>query len=1210
MAAISLLANPLQWEPGSGFRHASLDVLSSGKTGFTRLSPTESGLLWTNIISEEQVAKHYNLVSGGGVAAGDFDGDGLCDLYFCNRGGENALFRNLGEGRFQNLTAVAGVACPGQSSTGATFADINGDGLPDLLVTSFWGPNACFVNVGNGRFTNVTQSVGLIPRGGATSLALGDVDGDGDLDLYVSYFGIEAILREGGRLSFHMVNGQPVVTGRYARRLKIEDGKLVELGEQDVLYLNDGQAHFTAVNWAQFFRDEDDRPLAVAPMDFGLSVQIRDINEDGYPDIYACNDFQTPDRAWLNDGHGHFHALSRLAMRNMSYASMGVDFADIDRDGRLDFITVDMLSREHAHRLRQISSMPMTGRRVGAIDDREAVPRNALYWNRGDGTYAEIAWFSGVEASDWSWTPLFLDVDLDGYEDLLVSTGSLNDVMDRDAAAAAAKLSGPGVTDPRKLLSLYPLLDNCNAAFRNRGDLTFEDVSHAWGFDSRQVCQGMTWADLDGDGDLDVVMNCANAPPLVCRNDSSAPRVAVRLRGVPPNTQGIGAEVKLFGGAVPMQSQEIICGGSYLSGHQPMRVFAAGSLTNEMNIEVTWRSGRRSVVSSVKGNRSYEIDEAGAIERQAPKSRAQTSEPATLFDDVSALLGHTHHEEEFNDFERQPLLPKKLSQSGPGTAWLDVDEDGWDDLAIGSGKGGKLAVYRNDRRGGFEHLQGPPWDEIVARDQAGIVGTGSGILTGSANYEDGLAEGGCVREYQAGAKGIADGFPGQESSIGPLALTDLAGAGALTLFVGGRVVPGRYPEAATSLLFRRRQGRWELDGENTRQLARVGLVSGAVWSDLDSDGFPELILACEWGPVRIFRNRTGKLSEWNAPLRGAQTPTLHDLTGWWNGVTTGDFDGDGRMDIVASNWGLNSNYHASPERPRKIYFGDIAGRGWVDLVEAYYDEAIKTEVPERDLNAVSIALPFVRGKFSTYAAYAQAGVKEIYGDVLQGLKEVNATTLATWVFLNRSDYFEAVPLPAEAQLSPAFAACVADVDGDGNEDIFLSQNFFATQPETSRLDAGRGLWLTGNGHGRFQAIPGQQSGVRVYGEQRGAALGDYDRDGRIDLVVTQNGAATKLYHNVGAKPGLRVRLVGPKENPSGVGAQMRLQDGAAKGPVREIHAGSGYWSQDSAVPILSAPQPATALWVRWPGGKVTTASLPPAAKEIQVDQLGGIRVLQ
>lgn len=603
LAAVLVSASSLGLEVKHGFRWTSLSVSSSGKSGFTILSPTTTGILWTNHISEESVARHYNMVSGGGVAAGDFDCDGLCDLYFCNRGGENALYRNLGGGRFENVTAASDVGCKGRSSTGATFSDIDGDGWLDLLVNSFIGTNSCFLNLGHGRFTNATQHAGLNPRGGSTSLALGDVDGDRDLDLYVAYFGIEAILREGGRVSFNIVNGQPVVTGRHARRLRVVNGQLVEMGEQDMLYLNDGKGRFTAVNWAEFFRDEAGKPVSAAPLDFGLTVQIRDIDEDGFPDIYVCNDFQTPDRVWLNDGHGHFRAMPRLALRNMSYASMGVDFADIDRDGWLDFLTVDMLSRDHADRLRQLSSMPPVARRIGVFDEREDVPRNALYWNRGDGTYAEIAWLSRLAASDWSWSPIFLDVDLDGFEDLLVSAGSLYDVMDRDATAAAKP------ADARKMLSLYPRLDNRNAAFRNRGDLTFEDVSRAWGFDAREVCNGMALADLDGDGDLDVAINCANAAPLICRNDCSAPRVAVRLKGLPPNTQGIGARIKLFGGAVPMQSQELISGGRYLSADQPMRVFAAGKLDSEMRIEVTWRSGKRTVINNVKGNRIYEVDE-------------------------------------------------------------------------------------------------------------------------------------------------------------------------------------------------------------------------------------------------------------------------------------------------------------------------------------------------------------------------------------------------------------------------------------------------------------------------------------------------------------------------------------------------------------------------------------------------------------------------
>jgi hypothetical protein len=505
-------------------------------------------------------------------------------------------------------------------------------------------------------------------------------------------------------------------------------------------------------------------------------------------------------------------------------------------------------------------------------------------------------------------------------------------------------------------------------------------------------------------------------------------------------------------------------------------------------------------------------------------------------------------------------------------------------------------VYVNDGKGGFQAWSGAPFEKVLTRDQTGVVGTVGGLVVGSANYEDGLTNGGWVRIYDVGRGVSGESVLGQESSAGPVAAGDVEGRGQLDLFVGGRVKAGRYPEPADSLILKSVGGRLEV----RQRLDGVGLVSGAVWSDLDGDGLPELILACEWGPVKVFHNEGGHFKDITARLG------LDRYTGWWNGVSVGDFDGDGRMDIVAGNWGLNTKYRASEEHPRKLYYGDVDGNGTVDLVEAYYDEAMKQEVPERDLNAVGAALPFVREKYSTYAAYGQAGVKEIYGEKLKAMKEVAANTLASMVFLNRGDHFEGRPLPREAQYAPAFAVCVGDYDGDGREDVFLSQNFFAVSTDQSRCDAGRGQWLRGDGRGGFQAVPGQESGIQVYGEQRGAALCDYDGDGRVDLVVTQNGAQTRLYHNVGARVGLRVRLKGPPGNPQGVGAQLRLHFGARAGPLRELHAGSGYWSQDSAVPVLGTPEQATALEVRWPGGKVTTSPLPPDTREIEVDPAGNI----
>src|ERR1051326_7443202 len=509
----------------------------------------------------------------------------------------------------------------------------------------------------------------------------------------------------------------------------------------------------------------------------------------------------------------------------------------------------------------------------------------------------------------------------------------------------------------------------------------------------------------------------------------------------------------------------MICGGRYLSSDDAMRVFAAGS--GEMRIEVKWRSGRRSVVNGVKANWIYEVDESGADEGssklevqsskegsssniQQPKTptptpdpRPQTADP--IYEDVSGLLGHRHHEEPYDDFERQPLLANKLSQLGPGVCWYDVDGDGWEDVVIGSGRGGRMGVYRNDGKGGFVRWEGAPFEKVLTRDQAGVVGTGLGLLAGSANYEDGLTNGGCVRIYDVGRKVSGESVLGQEFSVGPLALGDVDGDGDLDLFVGGRVIGGRYPEGADSLLLRNEGGRL-VTGQ---RFEKVGLVSGAVFSDLDGDGRPELILACEWGPIRIFRNEGGKLVAWDAPIEigsgvlglgsgvehpasniqhpetrpqtpdpRPQTPTpggrstLNQLSGWWRGVPTGDLDGDGRMDIVVSNWGLNSKYRASPEHPRRLYYGSLEGGGSrVDLVETYYAAELGLEVPQRDMRVVGGALPFVREKYGRFEAYGKASVQASYGERLKAMKVVEVKWLESVVLMNRGDHFELRAMP-------------------------------------------------------------------------------------------------------------------------------------------------------------------------------------------------------
>ncbi|MCI0490244.1 MAG: VCBS repeat-containing protein, partial [Blastocatellia bacterium] len=554
---------------GGEVRWVDLNVPAGGKTGFTLLAPDQTGITFVNTLKDEQATTNQLLMDGSGVAAGDFDNDGLCDLYFCRLDGPNVLYKNLGNWKFKDVTAEAGVALPGVFSTGAVFADIDGNGYLDLIVSGF-GKLTCFLNEGNGKFKEATDETGLKSNLGSRTLALADIDGDGDLDLYVANHRTTT-LKDGAAVQLQNVDGRVVIPPNLRDRVAFIDGGLKEYGEPDILYRNDGDGRFTPVSWTDgSFLDEDGNPLTGPPLDWGLTAMFRDIDQDGDPDIYVCNDYWTEDRIWMNDGEGRFRAVDRLALRNISASAMGVDFSDIDRDGDDDFFVADMLSRSRSRRKRQMPALKTNLNAVGEIDNRPQILRNTLYLNRGDGTYAELGYYGDVEDSEWSWSLVFLDVDLDGFEDLIITNGHFRDILDADTVAYIQSLQLKSVTEAQKTLLIYPRLDTANVAFRNMGNLKFKETAPEWGLAAKVISHGIATADLDNDGDLDLVMNNLGVPAGVYRNDSSAPRIAVRLKGRSPNSQAIGARVTLFNATVAHQSQEIISGGRYLSGSDPL----------------------------------------------------------------------------------------------------------------------------------------------------------------------------------------------------------------------------------------------------------------------------------------------------------------------------------------------------------------------------------------------------------------------------------------------------------------------------------------------------------------------------------------------------------------------------------------------------------------------------------------------------------------
>ncbi len=1160
----------------------------------------------TNAVPAARYLTNQIYLNGSGVALGDLNGDQRPDLFVAGAAGSSRLYLNQGSLRFTDATAASlpGLGA-GLDVTGACFADVNGDRWPDLIFNT--------VAQGTWILTNDTHGVlrplgpPLNPGRAGMSCALADVDGDGDLDLYVANYrpvtlrdepnGKFGIKQDGPRQRIITYNGRSTSAPELEGRFYLGPNGVKENGQPDVLFLNGGEGRFTPVSWTDgAFTDENGKALVAVPNDWGLSVLLRDLNGDGRPDLYVCNDFESPDRCWLNEtapgGPVRFRALNTTALRNTPAFSMGADAADLNRDGHDDLIVLDMLSRDHRQRNFQVDALPPSHHRPGDWAERPQFSRNSLFVGRPDGTFTDVARLAGVAASEWAWTPIFLDVDLDGYEDLLISNGHELDMMNADVAMQAEVEKAKRTLNSRELLDLRRLFRRFappKAAFRNLGHFAFADVSHDWGFDTPAVTQGMALADLDGDADLDLVVNNLNDAPALYENLATAPRLAVRLRGSAPNTAGIGARITVRGGPVPEQSQTMMVGGRYLSSDDAVRCFAAGT-AKALGVEVKWPGGKFTRIEGVAPNQTLVVDEASVQATPAPLP--VRSKP--WFEDVSARLNHTHAETPFDDFARQPLLTRNLSVAGPGVTWADMNADGHDDLLVGTGVGGTIAVFSGDGAGAFTRLTNAPLARPSARDTTTLLVQAGTILAGMSNYEDGQTNGGPIRLIDLGRNASGETLPGQAFGVGPLASADVDGDGTLEIFIGGRAVAGRYPEPASSLLVKAVGGRFTV----VQRFEALGLVNGAVFTDVDGDGRPDLVIAADWSPLRIFHNDGGRFAEIT------EAAGLANTVGWWNSVAVADLDEDGRPDLIAGNWGWNGfpvpkapldGIEPSAGNRRGLRWGDVDGNGVMDLIESYFG-ADGRELPYRKFDPALTGLPFLRDRFATRGDYGAATLPEIYGAALDPLPRREAAMFGTTAFLNRGGRFEARRLPVEAQFSPTFGLAVADFDGDGHDDVFLAQNFYAVSADESRQDASRGLLLRGDGRGDL--APVAESGAQVYGDGRGAVVADFDGDGRSDLVVGQNGSQTRLFHNLAAKPGLRVRLAGSGGNPDGIGAQLRLFASERGGAARELHQGAGYWSVDSPTVVLSHAETPTALEVKWPGGAVKRYALPPGTQQI------------
>lgn len=1199
------------WVEDEGLRWADLKIYENMSPGFEQISSSITGIEIENTLTDDQINENRVLLNGSGVAAGDIDGDGLTDLYFTNLYGTNKLYKNLGGFQFRDITERAGVKHEGFLSTGTLFTDVNGNGHLDLLISSVDKENTLYLNDGDGNFELQINS-GLGKSNGSMSMAVADINGSGYPDLYVvnyknksarDIYSFTDLARENMVLLDSLVSPYDEHFALITRDGKPADPR--ELAEQDELYINNGDGTFSRINETeQYFKSSDGSPEGLH-RDWGLTARFQDLTGNGLPDLYVANDFWTPDRVWINQGDGTFNALDTLAIRNSSFSSMAVDFSDINRDGHSDIFVVEMLSTQHQKRLVQMDTEYPYPLRLGDYNNRPQYNRNSLLLNRGDQTYSEISYFSGLQASEWSWATRFMDVTLNGYEDILVNTGFKLDLQDLDAQLNYVSQAISNRSSSDASILLYPELRQTNISFQNNGDLTFTETSSEWGFTEEDISHGMAVADLNNDGLLDLAVSRMDGEGTIYRNTSPGSRIAVRLRGKAPNTQAIGAKIELLGGPVESQTKQVYTSGEYLSGSDPLAVFAADPNNTDHHLQITWPDGTQSRVEGVQADRIYELRETELVKRPAngsvttdgPGASTEPRNSQPVFRDLSEKISHSHHEDLYDDYSVQPLLPQKLSQLGPGVAWFDITSNGRDELIIGSGRGGEASVFQVDGSDTFSPMDFVELNNRVSGDQSGLAGwTANGrnhLVVGMANYEQGTARVSSAIHYQIedGNMMAVDYLPGTLSTTGPVAAADYDEDGQMDLLIGGRFLPGQYPRNASTRLFQYKNGNWTLDQQNSDLFEAVGLVTDAVFVDLNNDGTQDLVLSTEWGAVRIYENYDGifteRTDEWG----------LDKLNGLWQGVATGDFTGNGYPDLVVTNRGENNPYQINnPDKPLRLFYKDFNQNQQLDIIDAYYDEDTEGYVPRRKYLDYAPLHENVLLNIGSHREFASSTVDELTHTELENIPSKSVNTLQHMTLINNEGKgFTPIPLPDEAQFSAGFYVGVADMDNDGNEDIFMSQNFFPVHsPHTNpRLDAGRGLWLKGDGIGNFEALPGHITGIEVYGDQRGAALGDFDLDGRVDLAVSQNGADTRLFKNETGKQGIRVTLIdGPDGNTSGVGSSLRLlYDNGEKGPARYIQSGSSHLSQNSLTQVMGTRGNPASVEVTWFDGTTQVVSI-------------------
>ena len=1155
---------PLQ--PRTGPRGATLfATLPPEQTGLRAENPYDDPAMWRRYYREFSLG-----AIGSGVTIGDYDGDSRPDVFVVSKTGPNHLFRNLGNFRFEDATERAGVAGPpftGAWKQGAAFADVNNDGRLDLYVCRFNAPNLLYVNQGDGTFREEAAARGLALNDSSSMAAFCDYDRDGWLDVSV--------------------------------QTNLLDGERRPNGQRDRLYHNNRDGTFTDVTDAAGLSNETQCHAAT----------WWDYDEDGWPDLYVDNDFRDPDQFYHNNRNGTFTNVLSSVVPHTPHSSMGADLGDLNNDGHLDLLIADMaaVSRPKDHR-------GMAKLRDGLTEDDQrphAAPqymRNALFLGTGGSRVLEAAYLTGLAATDWTWSVRLEDLDLDGRLDAYFTNGMVRELHGDDLVKRM--IFKESMAERIQVVKASPVLAEQHLAFRNLGDLRFEDRSRSWGLAHMGVGFGAVFGDLDGDGDLDLVFTSYDAPVTVCRNDAdSGHAVIFDLRGTTSNRFGIGATVRLETEAGP-QVRTLTLQRGYLSTSEPAVHFGLGEATTIRRLTVEWPGGHRQEFTGLAADRRYTITEpATPAPPLAPRPR-----PKTQFTESSEQLQLEiiSKENPLNEFTSQPLLPFRFNRPGPALALADFDGDNEDDLAVGGTSGESTQLFSNLGEGQFlasaaslsGDTNGVPDGPLLAFDadadgDLDLLVTKAGVAApaDAAAYAPRLLLNNGRGRFSPAAAGL---LPALSISVGAAIAADFEHSGRPGIFLGGRVVPGRYPHSPRSVLLAWRGGHYtDVTAELAPALAQRGLVAAALWSDVDGDGWIDLLVAYDWGQVTCYRNAEGKRFEDVSEKFGFAAAG----NGWWRSITAADFNGDGRLDYAVGNIGLNTRYHASPAEPAVMY-ADVVLEGSAPQLVETQNYAGKT-YPLRSREIMVKAFPSLKSRYPTTESYSDAKLDDVFpADVLAKAAKFTATELSSGVFLSQPGgtgvTWQFSALPRLAQIAPIHGMVAGDFDGDGRADFMVVGNSYAPTTETGRFDGGLGWLLRGDGHGGFTPVPSAESGFIVPGDARALAVTDLDQDGWPDLLATRNNdrALVFLNHRVAGRQSFAVALRGPAGNPTAVGAQLTLTLADGSTQTAELAAGSGYFSQSGARVFFGYPEksPPVRLRIRWPDGRVTEQkySAPPA----------------